>query len=167
MPTATDRARLKQLHRGQFVTNNSATDPLGEVAEFHKRQRDVVKLGTENAATNMAETPCFHVNRKSILRRVNGLPAATVTGNASNYAVVNVYKRLGSNGGSQTLLASWNSHTSAQSTMTINLSNNFSLAAAANTVIAAGSVVTYEVLKFGTGVAINADTKLTFDLEED
>lgn len=167
MPTATDRARLKQLHRGQFVTNNSASDPLGEVAEFHKRQRDVRKLGTENAATNMAETPALYVKRKSILRQLIGLVSANAATNNTNYAVINFYKRLGSNGGSQTLLASWNTHGGGQGTLTANLPGTFSLASSSNCVIAAGSVITYEVIKTSSGVAIPSDSVFVLDLEED
>lgn len=163
---ATDRELLKKQQQGQFCTNNSASDPLGEINRSHSRQRDIQKLGSENASTNVAETIGFILERKSWLRSVRFATGTNVTTDNTNYLVLTVYKRT-SAGATQKTLASWNTHGAAQGAITKLVSNNMSLSATvSDMIISAGSVITYDLVKAASGQQLVNDTVISLDLEE-
>ncbi len=163
---STDREIFKNMQKGQFTSNNTASSPLGEVAEVHKRQRDCAYYGTENAATNVAEMPICVVKRKSTLREARLLVPSNVTTHNTNYDHIKIYKRT-SAGASQTLIAQWNTHGGAQGTIVTTTSNNCSIntTSAANE-CAAGSVISYEIIKASSGTAVPVGTVFSLDFEE-
>lgn len=162
---ATDRELLKQAQSGH-IGSIGATDPIGEVGKSHVRPRDFLKTGTENASTAVAESPMFVVNRKSKLVAADLHTGTNVATDNTNYLVVKVYKR-DSAGANQLLVASINTHGGQQGAVTQWVAKDFSLNTTSDTnVIAAGSVLTYEITKAGSGQALATLTEFTFDLEE-
>lgn len=164
---ATDREYLKRLQTGQFTSENLASNAVGEIVELHKRTRSFVKIGSENAATNVAETPLGRVYRKSKLHAASLTTATTnIAGNNSDYLVLTVYKRT-SAGASQTALVSWNTHLGATGSLTLSVPATGTLTSTvADRDIAAGSVLSYALVKAGNGKALDPGSAIDLDLEE-
>lgn len=154
---ATDRQYMKLQQAGALQTTG-ATNAIGEVGKAHSRPYPMVKAGTENAATNVAQTFLCVLNRKSQFGlgsngTVKFITGSTVTKDTSNYAVTKVFK-LDSAGANSTLVASWNTHNSAQGTITANVPASLSVVANADATVDAGSSLYYTIDKIGTGVQI-------------
>lgn len=161
----TDRELLKQQQAGQLATaGTGASDATLEITKAHTRTYHIQKTGTENAATNVAETYALVVNRKSVFKSAKFLTGTGSTQDASNYARLEISKRDGA-GGSQVNVASYNTHNSGQGTITAAVPASFSVVANADATIAAGSVLTYTIGKLGSGVAISTGV-VAVDLEE-
>lgn len=164
----TDRELLKQQEAGAFCTTG-ATDPIGEVNKFHRRTRSITLVSTANAATAVAETVGFIVPRKSKLADNTAIKLLVATTNVatsnSNYDSIIVYKR-DSAGANQVRLGTWNTHGGAQGTLTFNVPATVPCVTNAQAIIAAGSIITYEVTKTSSGVAIDPGTIISLDLEE-
>ncbi len=165
---ATDRSIIKAIWAGLFrtaATTTTIVDPIGEVAKFNTRSLSHQRNGTENAATNIAETVFGVVNRKSLVKSLKLQTIGAVANDATAYDKIIVYKRT-SAGASQTVLGSWNTATAAQGATTALAAHSLSLTSTtADLTIAAGSVLTVHVGKFGNGQAI-AEFSVTADLEE-
>jgi hypothetical protein len=162
----TDREYLKQAQSGHIASTGAAA-PITEVGYAHTRARDFMKTGSENAATNVAESAMFVVNRKSKLVAADlHVPSNVATSN-TDYLTLKVYKR-DSAGANQLLVASYNTHGGAQGAVTQWIAKDFSINTTSDThVIAAGSVLTYEIVKgSATGVALPTLSIFSFDLEE-
>ncbi len=162
MPT--DREYLKYQQAGALATTG-ASDAKAEVGKAHSRVRTFAIGSAANAATNTSETPLGTVAFKARLKSCKLTNNTNVAANASNYAVVSIYKRA-SDGSAQTLLGSWNTHASAQGALTERVPASLSLVSNADVVIAAGSLLSYGVGKVGTGQAIDQFAPLDFELEE-
>lgn len=164
MPT--DREYFKRIQKGQFTSENLASAPLTEITEVHSRTREISKFGTENAATNVAETGGLVLARKSKLRSVKLLTGTNVASDNTDYVVVTISKRL-SNGASQTTLATLNTHGGANGAITRYVPIAFTLTSTgADLEIASGSAITYTVTKAGSGKALGGDTVFSLDFEE-
>lgn len=165
----TDRTRIKNQQKGEYLTAAGMVDGNGAVNAMHTRQRDFQKRGTENAATNVAEVVCVaDVARKSKLRKASIAVTTNITGDNTNYAIIKFFKRTS---GTSTLIASWNTHGGAQSSLTTNVSGHCDnttngLVVNSDAEIAAGSQITYSIGKLGSGQLVDIGTCFSFDLEE-
>lgn len=164
---ATDRSIIKDVLAGIFRTASTTTaivDPKGAVADQNKRCYQAHRKGSENADTNIAETPFAVVKRASKVRSISAQVLSTVAGNATNYLVISVWQRTNS-GATAALIGSWNTHTSAQSGLTAFANHQLSLGTS-NLAVAAGAVLTFSVGKVASGQTAIAEIALTADLEE-
>jgi hypothetical protein len=159
----TDREHIKKQQAGSF-DSLGLSDRDAAVAALHTRSHHIFKSGTENAATNVAETAGFVLNRKAKVTSIKLLTATTVANDASDYDKIYVYKRT-SAGASQTLLGSWNTATAAQGAITANIPAELDLVDNSDLVVDAGSVITYHVGKFSSGKVLALAT-ITVDTEE-
>lgn len=159
---ATERELFKNQQLGQFTTvATSQQNARAAVQAVHTRTVAILKVGTENADTNVAETLMFRVARKSIPTIYYTAPT-TVAGNATNYVHLFVSKKTaGVDGG---IVAQWNTHTSAQSSFTSNvpfqLVTNTSL-----THIEAGDTLHYTKRTVANGASVGVGV-FTVELEE-
>lgn len=160
---ATDRVYLKNQQSGMLQTTG-ASNAISEVSAAHSRTHHIQKTGTENAATNVAETVGLVLNRKVQISSVKLLTGTNVTNDTSNYAVITLSKRT-SAGATQTTVATYNTHTNAQGAITLNVPASFSVVANSDSVVAAGSILTYTITKAGSGQAV-AFSVLAVDVEE-
>lgn len=162
---ATDRAILKAAQAGA-IASSAAVDAVREVANTHTRYLSWVKEGTENAATAVTERPgVARINRTSLANSLYFTAKSNSVQDTSNYATIFVYKR-DSAGADQITLGSWNTHNSAQGTITKFTPAKFSnLVTNSQATLAIGANISYEIVKAGTGVVIDIGT-FTFDVEE-
>lgn len=168
--TTTDRSWAKEQAAGTIsgLSPTYVVNPVTVVSDMESRTRDVVKTGSENAATNAAETPAFVVARKSQLKNAYLVPLANVANSNTDFTVITLSKRTAA-GGSQTTVATWNSSTTGQGaagTSVALASQAFAVVPNADAVIAAGSVVTYTITKTGAGQLITQYSTIHVDLEE-
>ncbi len=159
---ATDREILKLQQVGTVTTAGLAGTAKAAVAAAHTRYRDIPKVGTENAATNVAETVLFTVRHAGKPAYVGFTGGGSVAGNATDYAFLTVEKMTA--GVAAGIVASYNTHTSAQSSITGNVAATFSLNTDAT--VAIGDTLTYKIRKVSaTGALITVGT-FTIGLEE-
>ena len=159
---ATDRDILKTAQIGAASTLPDISAPKTAVRAMHTRSYIFPKVGTENAATNVAETCMFTVRRASKPVGVYFTGGGTVAGNATDYAYLTVEKMTA--GVAAGIVASYNTHTSAQSSITGNVAASFSLNA--NCSIAVGDTLTYKIRKVSATGALITIGSFTVDLEE-
>jgi hypothetical protein len=155
----TDREILKMQQAGALGTSG-ATNAVDAVAKSHTKTIHILKTGTENAATNVAEWFAGVVNRKSRTSSIKYLSATAVANDTTDYVVLKVFQGTGA-----TLIGSYNSHTSAQGATTAKTPASFSLVSNSDVVIAAGTPISYEVKKYGAGKAVDVGV-IAVDLEE-
>lgn len=159
----TDREYLKMQQAGALNTSG-ATNAVTAVASAHTRTIHILKTGTENAATNVAEWFGGVVTRKSKVKGVYYTSATAIANDTSDYVVIKAFQ-----GTSATLLGSWNSHTSAQGATTAKTPASFSLVTNSDLVISANSAspvsVSFEVKKYGNGKVVDVGV-IAVDLEE-
>lgn len=158
--STTDRQYLKAQQAGALTTSG-ATNAVGEVSNAHSRTVQILKTGTENAATNVAEYFAAYVKRKANVRSVDFMSATSVANDSTNYAVISVYQ-----GASATVVASWNTHTSAQGAITGKAVASMPLSStAANLAVAANTSLSYGIKKYGSGQLVDVGV-IAVDLEE-
>ncbi len=157
----TDREIIKTQQLGSVDALGLAT-PAASVAAVHSVSRDFTKLGTENAATNVAATLMFSVRRKQKVSGVTYLTATAAATNNTSYAYFTISKMTA--GGTAVVVASYNSHGGAQSTITANVPAAFSVVANADAILASGDTLHYTIGKISSGVAVDIGT-ITVDLE--
>lgn len=150
---ATDRELLKQAqvgHVGSAGFSNAET----AVASAHTRSIEGQMTIGAAAGTNTAEAGFGVVVRKG--KAVAGyiVVEANVAADATDFVNYYIYKRTGA-GASQVQLARWNTHSSAQGALTRWNAHAMSMTTNTEAVIAAGSVVTYEITKGGSGKITN------------
>ena len=165
--TDTDRKKIKDQQKGEFVTTAGIADADAAVVAMHSRYLSYARTGSENAATNVAEVPMGINHRLSRLRGAYLTADAAVANDGTDYNKVYVFAFPAAGGalGAGTLVASWNTHTSAQSAITANAKHSMSLVTAAAASIAADSVFTMKIGKTGAGKAMT-NIAITLDLEE-
>lgn len=162
MPT--DREYLKYQQAGA-LTSSGASNAIAEVGQAHSRTRSAMLTSSANAATNVSETPAIVLNRKSKTKSVKlTIPTTNVAANGTDYAVVKVYARDNA-GANQVTLATYNTHSSANGALTLRVPAAFTLDTT-NVTVNANSLITYEVLKYGSGKALDQYSMLDFDFEE-
>lgn len=161
----TDREILKFQQKGALATAPGITNAADAVNSAHTRAYVITKYGTENAATNVSETPGFVVNRKARVKTAKFLTNTTIANVATDYDVIYLYKRT-SAGASQTLLGSWNTSAAAVGgAITAHVPASLTLVDNTDLDIDAGAIVTYLIGKFGAGKLV-ADATITVDCEE-
>lgn len=165
--TDTDRKKIKDQQEGEYKTTAGISSAHDAVVSMHSRYLNMSRTGSENAATNVAEVPGGIVHRLSRLRGAYLSADAAVANDSTDYDTVYLYKFASTGGalGAGTLLASWNTHTSAQGAITANAKHSMSLVSAAAASIAADSVITYKVGKTAAGKVLT-NFSITLDLEE-
>lgn len=162
MPSYTDREYLKMQQAGALGTTG-ASNAVTEVARAHRRSRDFMKTGTENAETNVAATLMFTVRRKTKVSEVLYLTGTNVVADTSHYLLFTVTKRTA--GAAGVTVATYNSHNSAQGSIVENVPAAFSVVGNADSVLAAGDTLHYAITKAGSGKALAIGT-VTVDGEE-
>ena len=159
MPT--DREIIKSQEKGVYRTAKDIVASAQAVVDTHMRTLTASRQASENAATNIAETPLGVVKRFSKLRAFEITPSANVTSNDTNHIVVYLFK-YNATSLARTQIASYNSVNSAQGAATLGRPVSGSIS---TTDIEAGSPVSYLVGKFGTGQLLSSFS-ITLDLEE-
>jgi hypothetical protein len=160
---ATDRAIIKEREAGQAESYGLASTGKAGIAAVHTRQYNHMKTGTENGDTNVAEVVMFVVNRKGKVGSVKYLTGTTAAANATHYTYFTVQKRTA--GAAAVVVASYNTHTSAQGAITGNVTASLSIVAGANSELAAGDTLHYQKLTVANGVIIGPGT-ISVDIEE-
>ncbi len=158
---ATDREILKAQQKGTFRTAKDIVDSATAVVDTHKRSMTASRATSENAATNVSETPIGVVKRLSKLRAFQISPAANVANDNTNHVVVYLYK-YNATSLTRSTIATYNSATAAQGIAPLGTATSGSIA---TETIEAGSPVSYHVGKFGSGQTLNTFS-VTLDLEE-
>jgi glucose-6-phosphate dehydrogenase assembly protein OpcA len=150
---ATDRTLLKNFQKGQLLTAG-LSNSSSAVDYTHQHTRDFLKTGTENAATNVAESP-MHRTISTSTRRIVGvvlLPTANVASDNTDYVVINFYKRIS---GTSTRVAWWNTHGGANGALTGLSAHACNVVSNSDKVVAGGAIMTYNIAKYGAGKAID------------
>lgn len=161
----TDRELLKLQQTGALGGNSSVSNAVGAVAKAHTRTKSLLKYGTENAATAVAESVAGVVNNKSRLQSLKILTKTTIANNNTDHVLFTFSKRT-SAGASQTTLGTWNTATAAQGAITANVPASVTVVANSDAVIDAGSIVTYTIAKAGAGQLVDNPTVFALELEE-
>src|SRR5688572_3139462 len=107
----TDREIIKTQQLGSVDALGLAT-PAASVAAVHSHSRDYTKVGTENAATNVAATLMFSVRRKHKVSGVTYLTGTNTAADNTNSVYFTVSKMTA--GGTAAVVASFNTHAGAQ-----------------------------------------------------
>ncbi len=152
---ATDREILKLQQIGSLTTTD-CTDARATVAAANSTTRSFLKTGTENAATNVAETLMFSVRNKS-KPTVYFTTPTNVAADNTNYLIFKINKKTA--GATSVLVASWNTHGGAQGAMTTHIPAAFVNVANADAIIAAGDTLHYLITKAtATGELVDIGT---------
>jgi hypothetical protein len=162
---ATDRDICKGRETGVRATYGlaNANGAYLETIEIHSRSHHFQKLTSEIANANAAEFPGFTVDRKSKLKTFKGVVGTGITQNTTDYVIVTIAKRTA--GGAATTIATYNTHNSAQGTITAWSPFSFSVVANSDSTLADGDAVTCTVTKVANGAALNS-VAFSADVEE-
>ena len=168
MPTQTDRDKFNDKIEGDALGLAGMADAKTLGRDVQSRCGQYLKTGTENAITNVAETPITFVPRLSRVRRLAIMVTTNIAANATDYAVIKFYGRKA---GTSTLVGSWNTHTSAQGALTtagpgVIENATGGLITNADGVVAASSQLNYIISKYGAGQALATLSVFSYDLEE-
>jgi hypothetical protein len=158
---ATDRTIHYQVVSAQ-LGSTQATDAEGCADDLDCRTIRILKTGTENAATNVAETIGGTVFRAAKVKAVKLLTGTNVAGDNTDYLVITVSKRTGA---TKTTIATCNTHLGAQGDITQFVPESFSLVAAAQN-LAVNDVITYEITKAASGKQLAALSEIAVDIQE-
>lgn len=169
MPTQTDRDKIKDQQEGVYLGAAGISNAKSAVSAMHARPVfDHRKAGAENAATNVSELPlttCFHASKG---KKFGIQTTANIAANATDYLIIRFYKRVA---GTSTVIASWNTHTSAQGALTTAAPAVISTATTGLVIntdadIPADAGITYDIGKVGAGKDLPAGSILSGWLEE-
>jgi hypothetical protein len=160
---ATDRELLKQAQKGH-IDSAGLSNAETAVQNAHKRTISAQMTTGAAAGTNTAEAGMGVLVRKSKSSAAYIVVEANVAADTTDFVRYYVYKRA-STGGSQVQLAIWNTHSSANGALTRWTAHAMSMTTNANATIDAGSVITYEITKGGSGKVTN-NVSFVLDVEE-
>ena len=168
----TDRTIAKKLFAGTMVP--AVTDAPTLASDRDSDTRDITKTGSENAATNVAETFTTTVFRKVRPRAISILTGTNIASDNTNYVVISFFKRENSGAGAQTLLGSWNTHGAAQKGITLGvpavIDKTTGFVDNSDMVISAShsapAVISYSIGKLGSGQSVAQYTTFSIDFEE-
>jgi hypothetical protein len=162
---ATDRSIYKTQQVGALASIASSTaNAIAAVADEATRSYCWTKSGNENSSNNVAETVMYVVNRAARLKTVKLLTNSAVAANATNGFVVTVSKRTA--GGAAVPVATYNNDTAAQGAITAFSPASLSVVTSSDANIAAGDVLTFKCLKFGSGSLLDSPAAVIADVEE-
>lgn len=129
---ATDRMILRLQQKGALVTTD-VVSAENAVRDMHTSTVQCMRISSDNADTNVTGVPLLRVPF-ACKPTIYFTPVGTTAGNATHYTLLTVEAtRAGTGIG---IVASWNTHTSAQSGFTGNVP--FLLVANTDMVLAAG-----------------------------
>lgn len=162
---ATDREIFKKMQAGQLNSlASSASNALAEIGKVHRKVYTGYKVGTENAATAVAETAMVHVQRQGTVKAVSFVNGTNIAANTTDYTVITVSKSTG--GAASVPVATWNTAaTAVGGAMTKWVKASFIVSPNADANVAADDVITYTIAKAGAGKAIDQGP-FTLDVEE-
>lgn len=158
--TDTDRKKIKDQQKGTYLTAAGIDDADAAVTAMHTRTVCYPKVGTENADTNVAETLMFRVGRKS-KPVVYYTSPVSATANATHYTLLTVTRKTA--GVDAGIVATWNTHTSAQGAFTSNVP--FAMVLNTGVTLLAGDTLHYIKRTVADGRSVGVGS-FTFELEE-
>lgn len=162
---STDRTRIKDQQKGEYKTTADISDSAGAVEDMHKRFGSKDRPYAANDAAAFTQR-LVTVKRKSRAKAINIDSFATITGNATNYEVF-TFSAIHPNGAAGPTLGSWNTHTSAQSTITGNVTASVTVATNSDATLEVGAKVIVAMAPQGTGWNVAyPGVSFTIDLEE-
>lgn len=162
---ATDRAIHKLQEAGALSSVASSTpNALATISAAHSRPYIWTKAGAENSSNNVGESSMFTVLRAGVVKAAKLATNTAVAANATNGFVITLAKRTA--GGAAVPVATYNNDTAAQGAITAYAPATFSVVTSSDSVVAAGDVVTFKCIKFGTGSLLDAGSCVTVDIEE-
>lgn len=160
----TDRSILKEREAGQAQSFGLAGTSADAVAAKHTRTLVGAKTGTENAATGVAETAMFVVNRKAQTKTVKFINGTNIAANTTDWTYLVVGKSTA--GAASTPIATFNTGaTAVGGAVTKWVPAAFIVVPNADATIAAGDVITYVITKGGAGKLIDPGP-FVIDVEE-
>ncbi len=165
----TDRARIKNQQEGVFLAAAGMTDAHAATRALHSRGlQGAQKTGTENAATNVAQTPALGYQFRKV--KVRGIGITTVSNIATNNTNYDVFKFYKTVAGTSTLIGSWNTHGGAQGSIVygtpVVIAVGTGLVANSDAEIPIGASVDYVITKVSGGALVDPGMLFDFDLEE-
>lgn len=161
----TDRQLLKDKESGNLVVAG-ASDAAGTVKAANCRHVSQLKTGAEAAGVAVGELPICTVERLSKINTAKLGPSTAIANDTTDLVIVKVYKRDAA-GANQVQLGIINTHTSADGAVVQYAPKSFRLTATpANALIAAGSILTYDIAKAGAGKVVGPLSTIDLDLEE-
>lgn len=162
---ATDRSLYKTQQVGALASIASSTaNALAAISSESSRAYVWTKAGTENSSNNVGESSMFTVARPGTVKSVKLSTNTAVAANATNGFVITVAKRTA--GGAAVPVATYNNDTAAQGAITAYAPAALSVVTSSDATVAAGDVLTFKCIKFGTGSLLDAGSAVTVDVEE-
>lgn len=123
-----------------------------------------LKTAADGAAGDAtAELSLGYTPVAAIVRSVTIVPTGALTANDTNFATLTVWKR-DSAGANQTKVAEIATTTAGTGNWVAFAAEAMTLQAAANLALAAGSSLTFQIAKSGTGVVVPANTKIIVEM---
>lgn len=162
---ATDRSILKNQQAGALNSVASSTpNAIATISGAHSRPYNWTKAGAENSSNNVGESSMFTVLRAGVVKSVKLATNSAVSANATNGFVITVAKRTA--GAAAVPVATYNNDTAAQGAITAFSPASLSVVTSSDSAVAAGDVLTFKCIKFGTGSLLDAGSCIVVDVEE-
>jgi hypothetical protein len=158
-----DRTAVKKFQKGQFLGIKGVSDAASIVNTIHQHARDFLKTGTENAATNVDESPMFTTGGTRVLKRFNIAPKSNVASDNTDYVVFKIFKRINS---TSTLVAFWNTHGGANGALTELNRHAANVVTNSDATVASSSSMTYKIEKYGAGQQVDPGLIFSFAMED-
>jgi hypothetical protein len=163
--TDTDRKRIKDFQKGQFLTIAEISNSAGETENLHKRTYSVGRPYAANDSAAFSQQ-IVHTLRKVRVKAIKIDAMATVTGNAANYELFTFATQY-PNGTAGKTLGTWNTAPAAQNTITANVTGSVTVVTNSDADIPADMKILVTMAPQGTGMnAAYPGTSFTVDLEE-
>ena len=155
---ASDRELRKRQEAGALTSatdsGSGPSDARGEIKNIHTRARNRAISSSENAATNIAESPLFTYFVNSKVREIAITVNANVANDTTDYDVI-TFRVRDANGANGQTVGSWNTHTSAQGALTRLIPAYVTVRTNADAEVDDGEQLTFDVIKVGAGKVIN------------
>lgn len=165
---ATDRALSKEQKQGALASVAGTApilNPAQVVIDAESRDDGYLKTGTENAATNVAETQIGWLPRQGLLRSVRIIPPSNVANDNTNNVLFTVAVRSSPAYNVATTVATYNTSTQLQGAL-VSFTPGAAAIVPAAAQIPANAVLTLTITKGGSGQLVPALTTVHWDVEE-
>lgn len=164
---ATDRSIYKAQQVGALNSIASSTaNAIAAIAGEHSRSYTWTKSGNENSSNNVGEVAMFSVTRAARINSVKLITNTNVGANATNGFVVTVTKRPIANAASAIPVATYNNDPAAQGALVSWTAAALSVVTSSDASVAAGDVLTFKCVKFGSGSLLDSPAAVVVDVEE-